>query len=190
MLEVIEGGFLTTVQDAGRFGWGHFGAPPGRWSVRISSANLLVGNPLDAAGLEITLTGPVLRASCDCLVAICGAEFDVWVGSLPVPTWHAVFVRAGYKIRFGQRRNGARAYLAVSGGIVLPQFLGSCATFLPSLRASAGAASRGSTSVAIGIATSPRGKILARPYRPIHTASDDQDDYLRRKDSDPESEYD
>jgi len=133
MLEVIEGGFLTTVQDAGRFGWGHFGVPPAgpMDPFAFRAANLLVGNPPDAAGLEITLAGPVLRASCDCLVAICGAEFDVWVGSLPVPTWHAVFVRAGYEIRFGQRRSGARACLAMSGGIALSDFLGSCATYLP-----------------------------------------------------------
>ncbi len=133
MLEVIEGGFLTTVQDTGRIGWGCFGVPPAGpmdpFAFRV--ANLLVGNPPEAAGLEITLAGPVLRASCECLIAVCGAEFDVRVGSLPAPTWHAVFVRAGYEIRFGQRRNGARAYLAVSGGIVLPQFLGSCATYLP-----------------------------------------------------------
>ena len=133
MLEVIEGGFLTTVQDAGRFGWGRFGVPPAgpMDPFAFRAANLLVGNPPGAPGLEITLAGPVLRASCECLIAVCGAEFDVWVGSLPVPTWHAVFVRAGYEIRFGQRHSGARAYLAVSGGIALPQFLGSCATYLP-----------------------------------------------------------
>jgi antagonist of KipI len=133
MLEVIEGGFLTTVQDAGRFGWGCCGVPPAgpMDPFAFRAANLLVGNPPDAPSLEITLAGPVLRASHDCLVAICGAEFDLWVGSLPVPTWHAVFVRAGYEIRFEQRRSGTRAYLAVSGGIALPQFLGSCATYLP-----------------------------------------------------------
>ena len=133
MLDVIESGFLTTVQDTGRIGWGRFGVPPAgpMDPFAFRAANLLVGNPPDAAGLEITLAGPVLRASCECLIAVCGAEFDVRVGSLPAPTWHAVFVRAGYEIRFGQRRNGARAYLAVSGGIVLPQFLGSCATYLP-----------------------------------------------------------
>jgi antagonist of KipI len=133
MLKVIEGGFLTTVQDAGRIGWGHFGVPPAgpMDPFAFRTANLLVGNPPDAAGLEITLVGPVLRASCECLVAVCGAEFDVWVGRLPAPNWHAVFVRAGYEIRFGQRRSGARAYLAVSGGIALSDFLGSCATYLP-----------------------------------------------------------
>ena len=133
MLEVIEGGFLTTVQDAGRIGWGCFGVPPAgpMDPFAFRAANLLVGNPPDAAGLEITWVGPVLRASCECLVAVCGAEFDVGVGRLPAPNWHAVFVRAGYEIRFGQRRSGARAYLAVSGGIALSDFLGSCATYLP-----------------------------------------------------------
>jgi len=90
-----------------------------------------VGNDPKAAGLEITLAGPRLRAACECLIAVCGAEFDLWVGHLSVPTWHAVYVRAGQEIRWGQRRSGARAYLAVSGGIALPSFLGSRATYLP-----------------------------------------------------------
>jgi KipI family sensor histidine kinase inhibitor len=132
-LEVIEGGFLTTVQDAGRFGWARFGVPPSgpMDAFALRAANILVGNAPDAASLEIALAGPVLRASHECLIAVCGAEFDVRVGSLPVPTWHAVYVRAGQEIRFGQRRSGARAYLAVSGGIVLPQFLGARSTYLP-----------------------------------------------------------
>ena len=132
-LEVIEGGFLTTVQDAGRIGWARFGVPPSgpMDAFALRAANILVGNAPDAASLEITLAGPVLRASHECLIAVCGAEFDLRVGNLSVPTWHAVYVRAGQEIRFGQRRSGARAYLAVSGGIALPQFLGARSTYLP-----------------------------------------------------------
>ena len=133
MLAVIESGFLTTIQDAGRFGWARFGVPrsgPMDW-VALRAANLLVGNLADAAGLEISLTGPVLRADRELLVAICGAEFEVWVGGRPVPTWHAVYVRPGHEIRLGHRLSGARAYLAVAGGMDVPMRLNSRSTYLP-----------------------------------------------------------
>ena len=133
MLEVLEPGLLTTVQDAGRRGWARYGIPPSGSldPVAFAAANVLVGNPPDAATLEITLVGPRVRVQQECLIAVCGATFEVWAGTLPVPLWHAVYVRAGRIITFGARRNGARAYLAVSGGIALPPFLGSQATYLP-----------------------------------------------------------
>ncbi|MGC9395330.1 MAG: biotin-dependent carboxyltransferase family protein [Anaerolineae bacterium] len=133
MLEVLEPGLLTTVQDAGRRGWARYGVPPSGPldTAAFTAANALVGNPPDAAALEITFAGPTLRVSRECLIAVCGATFDVWVGVLPVPLWHAVYVRARRIITFGARRSGARAYLAISGGIALPPFLGSQATYLP-----------------------------------------------------------
>lgn len=133
MLKVLDGGFLTTVQDAGRLGWARFGVPPSgpMDPLALRAANLLVGNAPDAAGLEITVVGPVLQPSQPCLIAVCGAEFDLWAGPLRVPTWHAVFVRPGQEIRFGQRQMGARTCLAVSGGITVSPFLGSRATYLP-----------------------------------------------------------
>jgi biotin-dependent carboxylase-like uncharacterized protein len=133
VLEVLDPGLLTTVQDGGRRGWARYGIPPSgpMDTAAFAAANALMGNPPGTAGLEITLTGPVLRAWRDMLIAVCGAEFALQAGRLPVPTWHAVFVRAGYLIRFGERRRGARAYLAVSGGVATPPFLGSRATYLP-----------------------------------------------------------
>ncbi len=133
MLEVLNPGLLTTVQDAGRKGWARYGVPPSGPldEVAFTAANILAGNSPDAAALEITLSGPLLRVARECLIAVCGATFDLWVGTLPVPLWHAVYVRAGRIITFGTRRSGARAYLAVSGGIALPPFLGSQATYLP-----------------------------------------------------------
>jgi antagonist of KipI len=133
MLEILEPGFLTTVQDAGRVGWARYGVPPSGPldTAAFRAANRLVGNPPDAAGLEITLTGPTLRCSRPALVAVCGAEFALWAGSIPVPTWHAVFLRAGDLLRFGERRSGARATLAIDGGIAVPRFLDSRSTYLP-----------------------------------------------------------
>lgn len=133
MLEVLDPGLLTTVQDAGRVGWARYGVPPSGPldAAAFNAANALVGNPPGAAALEITLAGPTLRVPRECLIAVCGADFDLWVGTLPVPLWHAVYARAGRIITFGARRSGARAYLAISGGIALPPFLGSQATYLP-----------------------------------------------------------
>jgi antagonist of KipI len=133
MLEVLDPGLLTTVQDAGRRGWARYGVPPSGPldAAAFAAANALLGNPSAAAALEITLAGPTLRVERECLIAVCGATFDLWVGTLPVPMWHAVYVRAGRIITFGTRRSGARAYLAISGGIALPPFLGSQATYLP-----------------------------------------------------------
>lgn len=133
MLEIIEPGFLTTVQDAGRFGWLRFGVPPSGPldAAAFDAANALVGNAANAAGLEITWIGPTLRVTRDALIAVCGADFELWVDRLPVPTWYSVVMRAGQVLRCGERRSGARAYLAVDGGIALPPYLGSQATYLP-----------------------------------------------------------
>lgn len=132
MLQILDPGLLTTIQDRGRVGWARYGIPPSGPMDRaaFSAANRLVGNSPDAAGLEITLTGPTLRAWEDCLIAVCGADFELWAGGLPVPTWHSVFVRAGSLVRFGRRISGLRAYLAIAGGLATPPFLGSRATYL------------------------------------------------------------
>ncbi len=132
MIDVLDPGFLTTVQDGGRHGWARFGVPPsGPVDLfAFRAANLLVSNAPGAAGLEVTLAGPTLRFLRDALVAVCGAAFELWVGRLPVPTWHALYVRAGQVVRFGARHSGARAYLACDGGIALPHFLGSQSTYV------------------------------------------------------------
>ncbi|MDI6807823.1 MAG: biotin-dependent carboxyltransferase family protein [Candidatus Eisenbacteria bacterium] len=125
MLEVVRAGLLTTVQDSGRAGWARFGVPPAGPAdpFALRAANILVGNDPGVAG-------PVLRASCECLIAACGAEFEISVGNSPLPAWCSAPVPAGCEIRFGERRSGARAYLAISGGIAVKDFLNSRATYL------------------------------------------------------------
>jgi antagonist of KipI len=88
-------------------------------------ANLLVGNDEDEATLEITLAAPELEFVDDRNVAIAGAEFET--GSNVV-----LHVRAGQRLAFGRRIRGARAYVAISGGIDTPKVLGSRATHVPS----------------------------------------------------------
>lgn len=128
-IEVVEPGVLTTVQDPfGRRDWRHVGVPVGGaadpWSARL--ANRLVGNPDDAALLELTLAGPTLRFTDPALVALVGAMVAT-VDGLSLGPAAARPVRAGAELRIGAGRD-ARAYLAIGGGLVIDPLLGSAAT--------------------------------------------------------------
>jgi antagonist of KipI len=131
-VSVIKPGMLTTVQDAGRGGFQARGVPVAGPMDPVSHrvANALVGNPRHAALLEVTLLGPELEFEDDRLVAIAGAEFEVTVDGREAPWQRPFTVTAGARVRFGARRSGARAYLAVSGGIEVPPIFGSRATHL------------------------------------------------------------
>ena len=124
-ITVIRSGMLTTVQDLGRPGHRAAGVPLGGpmdpFALRV--ANLLVGNPENAAGLECTLLGPELRFSADTIIALGGAEFD------GLAAWQPKGVRAGERIKLGAARKGCRGYLAVAGGIDVPVVLGSRSTY-------------------------------------------------------------
>ena len=130
VLVVERPGLLTTVQDQGRFGLQHLGVPVSGWmddwSARL--ANRLAGNHDGEALLEVTWLGPVLRAEGPVSIAIAGAVFDVTVGNYRTRTPLACPVADGETIVFGERHRGARAYLAVSGGIAVAPVLGSRAT--------------------------------------------------------------
>lgn len=142
MLEVIEGGFQTTVQDVGRKDGQSMGIPPSgaQDTVSLRIANLLVGNPIGgpllirddagAAGLEILLSGLKLRAHDDHLVAITGAEMAPTVDGTPVSSWQSFVLRKGQALAFGMAKTGVRGYLAVRGGIDVPLRMGSRATHL------------------------------------------------------------
>lgn len=134
MIHVVKPGMLTTIQDRGRWGFQARGVPVGGpmdpFSHRL--ANALVGNTDLAATLEVTLLGPELEFDGPCVVAIAGAAFEVTVDGQPFPVGSSAAVRGGARLRFGARTGGARAYLAVSGGIDTPPVLGSRATHVVS----------------------------------------------------------
>jgi antagonist of KipI len=96
--------------------------------VSFRLANALVGNTRTAAALEVTLLGPELEFEDERMLAISGAEFDVAVDGKPVPLNAPFVVSSGSRLRFGVRQHGARAYVAISGGIATPPVLGSRAT--------------------------------------------------------------
>lgn len=133
-LIVTRPGLLTTVQDLGRWGHQAAGVPVGgamdTYSLRL--ANLLVGNPEGATALEVTLLGPTLQATTPLLMAVAGAVFDLTVDGVAVPHGSAFELASGASLRFGDRRAGTRAYLAIAGGIATTPVLGSRATHLVS----------------------------------------------------------
>ncbi len=133
-IEVVSPGTQTTVQDyPARLGYWHVGVPPSGPMDHLAfrMANRLVANAEGAPGLEIAVTGPSLRFTQDTLVAIAGADFNARVDGTPAPHWKPFRVPAGATLEFGMAQGaGSRAYLAVAGGIDVPEYLGSRSTFI------------------------------------------------------------
>ena len=128
MIHVIKPGLLTTVQDMGRPGFAHVGFSTGGAAdtVAFRLANLAAGNHANAPALEITLAGPTLQFQHETTIAICGSRTST---SLPVN--EPVTLAAGDRLTFGSLLDGARAYVAVRGGVEVPEVMGGCSTFIP-----------------------------------------------------------
>jgi urea carboxylase len=136
-VEVLDGGIQTTVQDhPGRLGLWAVGIPPSgpmdAYAHRI--ANHLLGNDTAAATLEMTLQGALLRFNCASTIALAGADLGASVsgpaGKRELANWSAHAIAAGETLRFsGVRGAGVRAYVAFAGGLDVPEYLGSRATF-------------------------------------------------------------
>jgi biotin-dependent carboxylase-like uncharacterized protein len=134
VIEILRPGPLTTVQDLGRpglaaLGVGASGAAD-RGSLRL--ANRLVGNDEDAAALELTFGGLHARFGELTTIALTGAPCPVTLDPEPVPPSMngPVTVRPGQRLIIGAPRHGLRTYLAVRGGIAVPEILGSRSTDL------------------------------------------------------------
>jgi KipI family sensor histidine kinase inhibitor len=133
-LTVLAPGLLSTIQDLGRWGYQDRGVPVAGPMDPVSHrlANAAAGNPADAATIEITLLGPELRFEQPAVFAIAGADLGARVGERAIACGTPAHARAGDVLRFANRVRGARAYLAVSGGILTGQVMGSRATHLVS----------------------------------------------------------
>ena len=132
MLEVVKPGLETSVQDwPGRLGFWNQGFPPSgpmdSWSLRL--ANVLVGNAPGDAALECQFMGPALKFQADRVVAVTGADMSPKVDGEPVPMWESVAVRKGQTLALAFPKFGARAYIAVAGGIRTEPWLNSRSTF-------------------------------------------------------------
>ncbi len=132
-IEVLDPGLQATVQDyPGRPGMQHQGFfPAGAMDfLALRAANLLVGNSQNAAGIEVTLGGFALRLGSEALVAVCGAEAEVTLDGAPMPRWQSRVAGAGAEMRVAISPGpGFRLYIAISGGIDVPELFGSRSTY-------------------------------------------------------------
>ncbi len=130
-VKVIKPGLSTTVQDLGRPGYYHIGIPlsGGMDRLALKAANWLVGNKEGAAVLEAVFMGPELQFTEDATVAVTGADLPPKVDGEARDTWTSFKVKKGQTLSFDFLKKGARAYIAVSGGIDVPVVLGSRSTY-------------------------------------------------------------
>jgi len=130
-IKVKTAGLATTIQDLGRPGYFHLGIPMGGAMDRLAlrAANMLVGNDEGAACLEAVFMGPELEFTQDTQIAVTGGELPPKIDGEPRETWTALNVKKGQTLSFDYLRAGARAYIAVAGGIDTPPALGSRSTY-------------------------------------------------------------
>jgi antagonist of KipI len=132
MIEIVRAGMLTTIQDLGRPGYQNLGVVVGgaadSFAARV--ANFLVGNPENSALLEMAFAGPTLHLETDAVIAWCGADFDARCQGKPLLKNRPIHLPAGSVLDFGGAKRGAMAWLAIAGGIDVPEVLGSRSTDL------------------------------------------------------------
>lgn len=178
-IRVESPGLFTTVQDAGRFGEYDIGMPPSGAMDLFSYevGNYLVGNDPGAAGLEITYLGPRLAFTAPAVIAITGADMPPRINGEEAAVWETLSVEEGDVLSFDYLKDGARSYLAVAGGIDVPEFLGSRSTYtLIGLGGHKGRALQEGDELRIGASAdgaSLVGSAVAREHIPAYSASDE-----------------
>lgn len=135
-LHVLLPGLHTRVVDFGRPRTRSLGVSVGGAADRssLTIGNAFVGNPPDAAALEITLAGPTLRADCELACVVYGAPFELASDRRPLAAGKTFTLEPGEELRIGGTAEGVRAYFCVRGGIEAPLVLGSRSSFTPSHR--------------------------------------------------------
>ena len=133
-LEILRAGLQSTVQDRGRFGYAHLGVSASgaadNFSLRIG--NMLVGNPNQSAGIEMTIIGDKYRFKSDAYIALTGSEFEAELDNKPIPFWQGLSIKKGQILDIRSTKTGARCYLCVAGGINVEDVMGAKTTHLTS----------------------------------------------------------
>lgn len=135
LLKILRPGPLSTIQDLGRSGYGQYGIPTAgamdAWALQV--ANLLVGNPRYATGLEMTLKGIKAEVLARTSLCITGGSGINTLNGRAIDNWWTFIVEPGDILDLGVITHGCRAYLSVSGELDVPKVLGSSSTYLPAL---------------------------------------------------------
>lgn len=129
-VKILKPGLLSTIQDLGRFGSQKYGVIVGgamdSLSVRI--ANILVGNEEGEATIEITMFGTELEMLEETILAITGGNLNPVIDGKNVPMWRPILIQKGQVLKFTAPSSGSRAYISLSGGIEVPEVMGSKST--------------------------------------------------------------
>ncbi len=132
-IDVLAAGTQTTVQDyPGRQGYWDIGIPPSGpmddYAFRLG--NRLLDNAEDAAGLELTITGPTLKFNCAAVIILTGARMSAELDGKTIEFWQPLEIKASSILKLGAiEKAGARSYLCIKGGMDLPTYMGSRSTF-------------------------------------------------------------
>tara|TARA_B100000886_G_scaffold241243_1_gene169289 strand:+ start:759 stop:1595 length:837 start_codon:yes stop_codon:yes gene_type:complete len=131
MIKVIQTGLFTTIQDGGRHGYRNIGIPTSGFMDQENAwaANIIVDNDREESLFEITLTGPTLIFNGNYVISITGGDFDPLINELPVKMYQPINVKLGDTLKINNTKNGARCYLAISGGIDVKSIFGSKSFF-------------------------------------------------------------
>ena len=169
MLEILNGGTQSTLQDRGRAGYQHTGIPAGGAADRLNFAlaNWSVGNPWDTPAIECALGGLHIRFHRDTVIAICGAKMWAQINGKSLPDFKAVKVSKGDILTLSYARNGCRAYIAVQGGLIGESFLGSVATYIPAkIGGIYGRALRAGDHISVGTVEASSVQTIPNGYKP------------------------
>lgn len=131
-MRIIKAGIQDTIQDMGRYGYQHLGINPGGVMDKFSAqvANMLVGNDIQKAVIELHFPASVYIFNTPALIALSGADFSASINGEMIPSHHPVLVNKSSILQFHKVVKGARAYMAIHEGISVPEWLGSYSTHL------------------------------------------------------------
>ena len=127
MIKVIQPGLFTTIQDGGRHGYRNIGIPTSGFMDQESAwaANKIVDNDREESLIEITLKGPTLLFNSNCTISITGGDFNPLINDKPIKMYESINVKLGDTLKINNTKNGARCYIAISGGINVKSIFGS-----------------------------------------------------------------
>ena len=136
-ISIIKPGLLDTMQDLGRYGYGSLGINCGGAMDRYAAqlANMLVGNNVNEAVMEIHFPGPQLLFEQNALISITGANFSPLLNDEALPLWQPLLIRKNTILHFPKLQWGSRCYIAIHGGFSVEEWLNSYST---NLKAGAG----------------------------------------------------
>ena len=131
-ISIIKAGLLGTIQDMGRYGYGSLGINCGgamdRYAAQV--ANMLVGNDVHEAVMELHFPGPQILFEQNALISITGADFTPTLNDEPLPLWQPLLIRKNTILHFPRHAHGARCYIAIHGGFCIEPWLNSYSTNL------------------------------------------------------------